>query len=39
MKKILFWLKRIIKGNNIYCDKMCLTCPYFKRCSRDGFEK
>ncbi len=39
MKKLLFWFKRIIKGNNVYCDKCCLKCPYFKRCSRDGFEK
>ena len=37
MKRLLYMLKRIIKGNNRYCGKNCMKCPYFKRCRRDGF--
>ncbi len=37
--RLIFWIKRIINGNNTYCDKCCLNCPHFRRCKRDGFKK
>ena len=39
MKRLIFWIKRMAEGNNRYCTSCCLSCPYFKRCRRDGFKK
>jgi len=38
MERLIYWIKRIVNGNNKYCNCWCGSCPYYKRCRRDGFK-
>ena len=39
MQRLIFWIKKIINGDNAYCDKCSLNCPYFKRCRTASKDK
>ncbi len=36
MKRILFWMKKIVKGNVKYCKSFCPMCEYYEQCKDDG---
>ncbi|GEM_PF-4167215 len=36
MSKLIYWLRKSLRGNNKKCKCFCVTCPYFARCRRDG---
>ena len=36
MKKMFFWVKKLVSGNVKYCKCFCLACPYYVQCMGDG---
>lgn len=39
MARIIYWLRKRLKGYDRYCRDFCGTCPGYEHCRRFGFDR
>ena len=36
MARLLYWIRKCLRGKSRLCKSFCVTCPYFEQCKGDS---
>ena len=36
MMRLLYWIRKCLRGKTRYCKSFCVTCPYYEQCKGDS---
>ena len=36
MMRLIYWVRKCLRGKNKYCKGICMTCAYYEQCKGDS---